>query len=326
MKIKVRLTHIFLTKTSYSQINLVILNELIFNSKYMRTIKLTIIFLLGIILISGCGGKKKDQQILDLQAKNATLQTEYNQKDSLLNELFVSINAIEKNLSDITAREKLITEAPVEEKRMNMDVRDKIMDEIISINNIIEQNKKQLAVLKDQLKKSKINTEALQETIKVLTTKLEEKEQEISGLKEQLVKLNFKIDELNSTVDTLRETTATQSKVISQQDAMIGEMNTIWYVAGTKKELTAKGIIVKAGGLLSNSMKMSEMINPDYFTVSDMRTLTSIPFESSKAELVTNHPGGSYKFIVENEKIKGLEILDAKEFWKSSRFLVIMTR
>jgi hypothetical protein len=292
----------------------------------MRTIKLTIIFLLGIILISGCGGKKKDQQILDLQAKNAKLQTEYNQKDSLLNELFVSINSIEKNLSDITAREKLITEAPVEEKRLNMDVRDKIMDEIISINNIIEQNKKQLAILKDQLKKSKVNTEALQETIKVLTTKLEEKEQEISGLKEQLVKLNFKIDELNSTVDTLRETTASQSKVISQQDAMIGEMNTIWYVVGTKKELSAKGIVVKAGGLLSNSMKMSEMINPDYFTVSDMRTLTSIPFESSKAELVTNHPEGSYKFIVENEKIKGLEILDAKEFWKSSRFLVIMTR
>jgi hypothetical protein len=292
----------------------------------MRTIRFTITVLLGLLLISGCGGKKKDQQILDLQAKNSKLQTDYNQKDSLLNELFVSINAIEKNLSDITAREKLITQAPVEEKRMNMDVRDKIMDEIISINNIIEKNKQQLAILKDQLKKSNIKTDALEETIKALTAKLEVKEQEISELKDQLVKLNFKIDELNATVDTLRETTASQSKVISQQDAMIGEMNTIWYVVGTRKELTDKGIIVKAGGLLSNSMKMSEMINPDYFTLSDMRTLSSVPFESKKAELVTIHPDGSYKFITENEKIKGLEILDPKEFWKSSRFLVIMTR
>lgn len=292
----------------------------------MRTIKLTIIYLLGLLLILGCGGKKKEQQILDLQAKNVKLQAEYNQKDSLLNELFVSINAIEKNLSNITAREKLITEAPVEEKRMNMDVRDQIMDEIISINNIIEENKKQLAVLKDQLKKSNVKTAALQETIKMLTSKLDKKEQEITSLKEELVKLNFKIDELNSTVDTLRETTASQSKVISQQDAMIGEMNTIWYVVGTKKELSEKGVILKAGGLLSSSMKMSEMINPDYFIVSDMRTLSSIPFESNKAELVTNHPEGSYKFIVENEKIKGLEILNAKDFWKSSRFLVIMTR
>ena len=163
-------------------------------------------------------------------------------------------------------------------------------------------------MLKDQLKKSDVKTTALQETIKMLTTRLDEKEQEISGLKEQLVKLNFKIDELNATVDTLREETASQSKVISQQDAMIGEMNTIWYVVGTKKELSEKGIIEKAGGLLSGSMKMSEMINPDYFTTSDMRTLSRISFESSKAELVTIHPEGSYKFIVENEKIKGLEI------------------
>jgi septal ring factor EnvC (AmiA/AmiB activator) len=292
----------------------------------MRTIKFTVIFLLGLLVISGCGGKKKDQQIVDLQAKNTKLQTEYNKKDSLLNELFVSINSIEKNLSDITAREKLITAAPVQEKRMNMDVRDQIMDEIISINNIIEENKQQLAVLKDQLKKSKVKTDALQETIKLLTTRLEEKEVEIAGLKEQLVKLNFKVDELNTTVDTLRKTSATQSKVISQQDAMIGEMNTIWYVVGTKKELSEKGIIVKTGGLLSSSMKMNEMINPDYFTISDMRTLATVPFESSKAELVTIHPDGSYKFVVENEKIKGLEILNAKEFWKSSRFLVIMTR
>jgi hypothetical protein len=290
----------------------------------MQTIKLTVIFLLGLLLITGCG-KKKEQQILDLQAKNAKLQAEFSTKDSLLNELFGSINQIEKNLADITAREKLITAAPVDEKRMDMDVRDKIVDEIISINNMIEMNKKQLAVLKDQLKRSDVKTAALQETIKLLTSRLEDKEEEISGLKEQLVKLNFTIETLNATVDTLLEETASQSKVISQQDAMLGEMNTIWYVVGSKKELSDKGIIEKAGGLLSGNMKMSEMINPDYFTTADMRNITSVSFQSSKAELVTIHPEGSYKFVVENEKIKGLEITNPKDFWKSSRFLVIMT-
>lgn len=291
----------------------------------MQTIKFTIIFFLGLMLVTGCG-KKKDKQILDLQAKNAKLQAEFTQKDSLLNELFVSINEIDRNLSDITAREKMITDAPVEEKRMNTDVRDKIMDEVIAINNIIEENKKRLAVLKDQLKKADVKTAALQETIKLLTTRLEKKEQEISGLKEQLVKLNFKIDALNASVDTLREETASQSRVISQQDAMLGEMNTVWYVVGTKKDLVEKGIIVKAGGLFNGNMIMSDMINPDYFTVSDMRTLSIVTFESRKAELVTIHPEDTYKFIVENEMIKGLEILNTRDFWKSSRFLVIMTR
>jgi hypothetical protein len=290
----------------------------------MQTIKFTFFVILVFLLITGCG-KKKEQQILDLQAKNLKLQTEFIQKDSLLNELFGSINEIDKNLSGITAREKMITEAPVEEKRMDMDVRNKIMDEIILINNIMEENKKRLAVLKDQLRKSDVNTAALQETIKLLSARLEEKEFEIAGLKEQLVKLNFTIETLNATVDTLRGETASQSQVISQQDAIIGEMNTVWYAVGTKKELSDKGIIEKAGGLFSGAMKMSDMINPDYFTAADLRSLSLITFESSKAELITIHPEGSYKYLEENDNIKGLEILNTREFWKSSRFLVIMT-
>jgi hypothetical protein len=291
----------------------------------MKTTKLAVTILISLIIVAGCG-KKKEQQILDLQAKNAQLVAASVQKDSLMNELFNSINDIERNLADITAREKLITDAPTDEKRMNTDVRNKIMDDIILINNIIEENKKRIAQLKDQLKKSDAKIGALQETIQLLTAKMEEKEKEISSLKEELAKLNFKVEELNSTVDTLREQTASQSKVISQQDALIGEMNTIWYVIGTKKELTDNAIIEKAGGLFGGDMVMSDMINPDYFTTVDMRRLSKIAFEAKKAELVTVHPEGSYRFIVENEKITGLEILNAQEFWKSSRFLVIMTR
>jgi predicted nucleic acid-binding Zn-ribbon protein len=291
----------------------------------MKTIRLSAILLLAFLMIAGCG-KKKEQQILDLQEKNVRLQAEYEKKDSMLNELFVSINDIERNLSDITAREKLITEAPSDEKRMNMDVRDKIVDEIILINNIMEENKKRLASLQDQLKKSNTKISSLEETIKMLTVRLEEKEMELASLKEQLMKLNFTIETLNATVDTLREETTSQSKVISQQDAMIGEMNTVWYVIGTKKELEEKGIIEKAGGLFSGEMVMSEMINPDYFTTTDMRTLSKIPFDGSKATLVTVHAEGTYRLLQENEMYTGIEILDAKEFWKSSRFLVIMIK
>ena len=190
----------------------------------------------------------------------------------------------------------------------------------------MEENKKRLAALKDQLKKSDVKTAALQETIKLLTARLEEKEQEISGLKEQLVKLNFTIEALNATVDTLVDETALQSKVISQQDALLGEMSTIWYVVGTKKDLSERGIIEKAGGLFSGNMKISKMINPDNFITADMRNISRIDFKSSKAELVSVHPEGSYKFLEENDEITGLEIINAKDFWKSSRFLVIMTR
>jgi hypothetical protein len=291
----------------------------------MKTIRASVILLVAIILFAGCG-KKKEKQILDLQAQNAQIAVEYEKKDSLLNELFISMNDIERNLADITAREKLITDAPVDEKRMNADVRDKIMDEIILINNIMEENKKRLAALREQLKKSDARVAALEETIQLLTRRLEEKEQEIAVLKQELMKLNFTIESLNATVDTLRSETISQSKVISQQDVLIGEMNTIWYVIGTKKELTEKGIIDKAGGLFSGTMKMTDMINPDHFTTADMRQINRITFESSKVDLVTVHAEGSYKLTQEDELYTGIEILDAAEFWKSSRFLVVMIK
>jgi len=288
-------------------------------------IKLTALGFLVVMIVTGCG-KKKEQQIAELQLEKTRLEGEYERKDSLLNELFISINAIEKNLSDITIREKLITDAPDSEKRADMDVREKIMEEIILINNIMEENKKRIALLKDQLKKSDVKVASLQENIRILTERIEEKEKEIAALKEELVRLNFKIETLNATVDTLRGESEAKSKVISQQELLIGEMKTVWYVVGTKKELMEKEIIDKASGLFGGEMKMNEMINPDYFTMADMGNISKLTFETKKAELVTVHPAGSYKFIEEDDLVKGIEILNSTEFWKSSRFLVVMIK
>ena len=287
--------------------------------------KLSAMSLLAMMIMTSCG-KKKEQQILDLQSDKARLERDYERKDSLLNELFLSVNAIEKNLSDITLKEKLITDAPATELRSDLDVREKIMEEIIMINNIIEENKKRISQLKNQLKKSDVNIASLQDNIKLLNQRIEEKEREIADLKEQLVKANFKIEQLNATVDTLEETNAEKSKVISQQDLQIVEMNTVWYVIGTKKELQDKEIIDKSGGLFSDDMKMNDMINPDDFTTADIRKITRINFETKKAELATVHPAGSYKFIEEDELVKGIEILNPSEFWKSSRFLVVIIK
>jgi TolA-binding protein len=280
---------------------------------------------LAILVVAGCT-QKKDQQILDLQSEKAKLEREYERKDSLLNELFISLNTIEKNLAEITIKEKMINSTPQSELRSDADVRDKILDEIILINNIIEENKKRIAQLRDQLKKSDANVAALQETIKTLTQRIEEKEKEIADMKEELVKLNFSIAQLNATVDTLQEENTEKSKVISQQELVIGEMNTIWYTVGTRKELMDKGVIDKSGGLFSGDTKMSDMINADHFKTGDIRKLKSVEFETKKAELATVHPAGTYEFIMDGDIFKGIRILDPQEFWKSSRFLVVVIK
>jgi hypothetical protein len=57
-----------------------------------------------------------------------------------------------------------------------------------------------------------------------------------------------------------------------------------------------------------------------------MRKISVISFQGKKAELVTIHPDDSYKFIETDDGIEGLEILNPAEFWRSSRFLVVITR
>ena len=69
-----------------------------------------------------------------------------------------------------------------------------------------------------------------------------------------------------------------------------------------------------------------EQINPAYFTTADMREIKSISFNTSKVELATVHPEGTYKFRQENDLITGIEIINPVEFWKSSRFLVVIVK
>ena len=59
-----------------------------------------------------------------------------------------------------------------------------------------------------------------------------------------------------------------------------------------------------------------------YFTKADRRTLNEIPLHSKKAELMTNHPKGSYE-IVDQGGSKVLHILSPDRFWEKSNFLVI---
>ncbi|MEZ4825231.1 MAG: hypothetical protein R3C61_02895 [Bacteroidia bacterium] len=61
------------------------------------------------------------------------------------------------------------------------------------------------------------------------------------------------------------------------------------------------------------------------FTAIDITKVSSIPFDSKKAELLTSHPSDSYVFNQENKKITSLEITNPEKFWKASKYLVVVT-
>jgi len=100
----------------------------------------------------------------------------------------------------------------------------------------------------------------------------------------------------------------------------VNNLNTCYYVIGSKKELKAHKII--ESGFLRKTKILEGDFEMSYFTKADRRTLNDIPLHSNKAELLTNHPKDSYE-LVDHGGTKTLHILNANRFWEKSNFLVV---
>ena len=65
--------------------------------------------------------------------------------------------------------------------------------------------------------------------------------------------------------------------------------------------------------------------NKDAFTQIDYTAVNTIAVVGKNAKMVSTHPTGSYKLQRENDKIKAIEITDPENFWKASKYLVVVT-
>ena len=69
---------------------------------------------------------------------------------------------------------------------------------------------------------------------------------------------------------------------------------------------------------------MKDQFNDNYFTEIDVREQKSFLIYAEKAELITNHPTNSYKLMGMESRVDSLLITDPEEFWKASKYLVIV--
>jgi chromosome segregation ATPase len=272
------------------------------------------------LLFVACNNKEVEK----LKLENQQLLTLTNSKDSIINDFFGSFDQIEGNLSQIKAKEGVITQSAGKNNELSQDARQKINDDIQSINDLMEKNKQAIASLKKKLKSSNLQIKKLEEMLARYEEQLKNKDVEIDQLKKQLLNLNFTVETLNASVDTLKHTNRVKDETISKN---IDEMNTAWYAIGTNKELTENKVISKSGGFIGigRSQKVEQDFNADYFKKIDITKLTSININAKKAKLLSSHPSTSYKFEGTDKKVDKLLITNPKEFWKVSKYLVIVT-
>lgn len=132
----------------------------------------------------------------------------------------------------------------------------------------------------------------------------------------------YKIEELNKLVSNQNVQIENFSKLAKQQESTI---NTTYFAYGTYKELKAKHIVKKQGGVLgiNKNKVLNEDLNKTEFVEIDKTKTTTIPMMGKKPKLITEHPENSYEILSNSNDLAVLNIKDPENFWKVSKYLVV---
>ncbi len=241
---------------------------------------------------------------------------------SQINQFISDMNDIQENLNRIKEAEKIVS-VNANNPEQAMSAKDRINQDMQFIHDLLQQNKKTIEDLKRKLKKSNSRITELEKMLTFLEQQIKAKDEEIAELKARLEQMNIKIDYLTKNIDSLNIENAQNQEIIAQKTE---ELNTAYYVIGSKKELTQNQIITKEGGFvgIGKIEKLRDDFNKDYFTKIDITQVSEIPINSANAKILTSHPTGTYKIELSGKSVDKIVISDKKAFWSVSKYLVIL--
>jgi myosin heavy subunit len=285
------------------------------------SVKISVIFLV-LVFFASC--QKYKREISSLNTSKDSIQQVVNARNDKILDYVASFNEIQGRLDSIKRIQKVLNVNLSDPNReVQQTEKDKIVEDINLINNLLEENKKMVASLKSKLKKSNLRVSELEKMIVNYQKQIEEKDYEISDLKSQLEKMQIDITQLNQKITVISDESNKKSETIQQQKE---EMNTAWYCFGSKDELVKNNVVEKVGGFvgLGKTVKIKSGFNRDYFKKVDIRKFPEVMLMVKKAQLISVHPDGSYHFTGTEKSVENLVIDNPEEFWKAAKYLVIL--
>ena len=287
-------------------------------SKKHKKMKKALLFVVALLSLTACNQKGSGDDKLVQQADS--LNRIIAQKDNEINDMIGTMNDIEEGFRAINAAEDRVSVARQGE---GASAKERIQENMQFIQQTMQQNRELINKLRNQLRTSSVKGDQLRRTLETLTQQMEEKDAQLKALQAELQAKNIQIEELteqvsdlSTNVSNLKEESSEKSQTISQQDK---QLNSAWFVFGTKKELKEQRIIEDGEVLRSN-------FNQDYFTKIDIRVDKEIKLYSRSAKLLTSHPAGSYKLETDANKQYVLRIENPSKFWSTSKYLVILVK
>ena len=272
------------------------------------------------LLLASCQEKKSVAVKEDSNSVRDSLQQVIDFKDREINDILGTMNEIQEGFRLINAAEGRMSVIKSGEATNKTEM---IRENIRSISEMMEHNRELIAKLRQQVRESSVRSDQFKTVIDNLVQQLEDNDANLQKLQTELQEKDIHIAELDQTVASLsssiaslKEESSNKSETIIAQDKQI---NTAWYVFGTKKELQSQNIYEKGRVLQSN-------FNKNYFTKIDIRIVKEIKLYSKSVKIMTAHPTSSYQLIQDANKQYVLRINNPQNFWSTSKYLVVLVK
>lgn len=284
-----------------------------------------------VIALAACDQKSKTNPMM---IQNDSLRAIIEARDNEINDMMGTLNDIQDGFRAINEAEDRVTIARTGEGANRSA---QIKEDIQFIAQRMEENRELIKKLQQQLRETGFKGDQLKKTIDEMTIQLAKKDKELQQLRAELERKDIHISELDKTIDNLHSDVQTlttekenlttekanlqseneqKAQTISTQDK---QLNTAWYVFGTKKELKEQKII-DDGKVLQGSF------NKNYFTKIDIRVDKEIKLYSKSAKVLTTHPSSSYSISKDTNGQYVLRITDPTSFWSTSKYLIVQVK
>jgi hypothetical protein len=282
--------------------------------------------------------KSKD----DLALRVAELQTVSAQKDSLIQEVMATTQFVGDLTADLAAVKALNAGKPVATEASDLEgktpaqMRATVRERVRELTSRVQQSETRLSQSRARVASLSTSSTDMQKqlavydsTITSLRQVLESQKTEIAALSEQVLGLQ----QANVQLAAVRDTLSTErDQLTSTVSNMTLESNKVFYIVGTEKELIAKGIINKKGGLLGmgSTLTPARTLNETDFTPLDrMRdSVITFPKADAKYTIVSRQPT-QYLAVQpddDNEIREGLKVASPEQFWATSKYLIIVEK
>ena len=277
-----------------------------------------------VLLLAGTGFlyQKYRQTAADFAATKASEESVQNRYSEAIN----SIAQIQDSLSAIVLTDTTTAlQGGLEaEQKLTAARGDETLDRIAVLKAGVERTKQRIVQLESSLKKSGVKVAGLQKMIANLKLTVTEKEQQIAALAGQVDSLQTTVTGLTAEVQTNQQTIQTQQVNLEEKRR---ELGTIYYVIGTKRDLTQSGVVVAQGGVLGlgKTLKPSGQFDANVFTALDTDEQTVVAIPAAKAQVLSAQPTSSYQLMITEAKTVELRIIDPREFRKVKHLVILTT-